>query len=129
LSQHDPVPHQGNDSRLPREEGERVFAEPWQAQAFALAVNLSEQGHFTWKEWTSALADEIRAAAGRGEPDDGSRYYQHWLATLERLVTAKGLADPASLLDRKEAWAEAYRRTPHGKPVELSSSSDSHERH
>jgi hypothetical protein len=37
--------------RLPRDEGEPVFAEPWQAQAFALAVKLSEQGHFTWKEW------------------------------------------------------------------------------
>ena len=96
-----------------------MFAEPWQAQAFALAVKLSEQGHFTWKEWSAALADELRAAAGRGEPDDGSRYYHHWLAALERLVTNKGLADPAALVARKEAWAEAFRRTPHGKPVEL----------
>jgi len=105
--------------RLPRDEESAVFAEPWQAQAFALAVKLSEQGHFTWKEWSAALADELRAAAGRGEPDDGSRYYHHWLAALERLVTNKGLADPAALVARKEAWAEAFRRTPHGKPVEL----------
>ena len=28
--------------RLPRDEGGPVFAEPWQAQAFALAVKLSE---------------------------------------------------------------------------------------
>jgi nitrile hydratase accessory protein len=104
---------------LPRDEGEPVFAEPWQAQAFALAVKLSEQGHFTWQEWAVALANELEAAASRGEPDDGSRYYDHWLAALERLVTAKGLADRASLLARKEAWAEAYRRTPHGKPVAL----------
>ena len=106
--------------RLPRDEGGPVFAEPWQAQAFALAVKLSEQGHFTWKEWAAALADELKAAAGRGEPDDGSHYYEHWLAVLERLVTEKGLADPAALLKRKEAWADAYRHTPHGKPVELS---------
>jgi len=104
---------------LPRDDGGPVFAEPWQAQAFALAVKLSEQGHFTWKEWAAALADELKAAADRGEPDDGSRYYEHWLATLERLVTAKGLSDPAALLTRKEAWAEAYRHTPHGKPVTL----------
>ncbi len=96
-----------------------MFAEPWQAQAFALAVKLSEQGHFTWKEWAGALADELKSAASRGEPDDGSRYYEHWLAALERLVTAKGLSDPAAMLSRKEAWAEAYRHTPHGKPVEL----------
>ena len=105
--------------RLPRDEGGPVFAEPWQAQAFALAVKLSEQGHFTWKEWAAALADELRAAAERGEPDDGSRYYEHWLAALEHMVTAKGLAHPTALLTRKEAWADAYRNTPHGKPVEL----------
>jgi nitrile hydratase accessory protein len=96
-----------------------VFTEPWQAQSFALAVTLSEQGHFTWKEWAFALADELKAAADRSEPDDGSRYYHHWLTALERLVVDKGLADPAALLARKEAWAEAYRHTPHGKPVEL----------
>jgi nitrile hydratase accessory protein len=105
--------------RLPRDEGGPVFAEPWQAQAFALAVKLSAQGHFTWKEWTTALTDELHAAAGRGEPDDGSRYYEHWLAALESLVTAKGLADPTALLARKEAWAAAYQSTPHGQPVAL----------
>ena len=105
--------------QLPRDEGGPVFAEPWQAQAFALAVKLSEQGYFTWKEWAAVLGDEIKAAADRGESDDGSRYYQFWLAALERLVTAKGLSDPATLLTRKEAWADAYRHTPHGKPVEL----------
>jgi nitrile hydratase accessory protein len=104
---------------IPRDEGGPVFAEPWQAQAFALAVKLSEAGYFTWKEWTSALAGELKAAADRGEPDDGSHYYDHWLATLERLVAAKGLTDPAAMLARKEAWADAYRHTPHGKPVEL----------
>ena len=105
--------------RLPRDEGGPVFAEPWQAQAFVLAVKLSEQGHFTWNEWAAVLADELQAAARRGEPDDGSRYYEHWLSALERLVTAKGLADPATLLARREAWAAAYQNTPHGQPVEL----------
>lgn len=105
--------------RLPRDEGGPVFAEPWQAQVFALAVKLSEQGHFTWKEWAAALAEELKAAADRGEPDDGSHYYEHWLATLERLVVARRLSDPATLAARKEAWADAYRHTPHGKPVEL----------
>jgi nitrile hydratase accessory protein len=109
--------------RLPRDEGGPVFAEPWQAQAFALAVRLSQEGHFTWKEWAATLADELKAAADRGEPDDGSRYYHHWLAALERLVAAKRLSDPAAMQARKEAWAEAYRRTPHGKPVELASGS------
>jgi len=114
--------------RLPRAEGGPVFAEPWQAQAFALAVRLSAQGHFTWKEWAAALAEELKAAADRGEPDDGSRYYHHWLAALERLVTAKGLSDQAALLARKEAWADAYRHTPHGKPIELGARADGMDR-
>ncbi len=104
---------------LPRDERGPVFAEPWQAQAFALAVRLSVQGHFTWKEWAAALADELKSAADRGEPDDGSRYYEHWLAALEGLVAAKALSNPDEMLARKEAWADAYRHTPHGKPVAL----------
>ena len=105
--------------RLPRDDGGPVFAEPWQAQAFALAVRLSEQGHFTWAEWSEALGKQLSDAVDRGEPDDGSRYYEHWLAALEQLVTSKKLTEPALLQERKQAWADAYRRTPHGEPVEL----------
>jgi nitrile hydratase accessory protein len=111
---------------LPHDDAGPVFEEPWQAQAFALAVKLSEQGHFTWKEWATALAAEIRAAGERGEDDDGSRYYHHWLAALERLVAEKGLTDAAAMAARKEKWADAYRHTPHGKPVELRRHDDHH---
>jgi nitrile hydratase accessory protein len=79
--------------RLPRDEDGPVFAEPWQAQVFALAVQLSANGSFTWKEWTAVLAEELRAAADRGELSDGTRYYDCWLAALERLVVTKHLSD------------------------------------
>ena len=111
---------------LPRDEGGPVFAEPWQAQAFALAVRLSAQGYFTWKEWAAALADELKSAAASGHADDGSHYYEHWLATLERLVTGKGLTGAAELVERKEAWADAYRHTPHGTPVVLRAGVNKH---
>lgn len=110
--------------KLPRDKEGPVFAEPWQAQAFALAVKLSEQGYFTWKEWTEAMARELNAAGDSREGGDGSRYYEHWLAALEGLVTAKGLADPAMLLARRDAWADAYRHTPHGEPVVLQPTDD-----
>src|ERR1700693_2534885 len=97
--------------RIPRDEGGPIFAGPWQATAFALAVRLSAEGHFTWKEWAAVLADELKLAVDRGEPDDGSQYYHHWLTALERLVITKTLSAPATLLARKEAWAEAYQRT------------------
>jgi nitrile hydratase accessory protein len=101
-----------------RDAGGPVFAEPWEAQAFALAVQLSQAGWFTWKEWTEALSVKLRAA-DRDDPDDGTRYYQHWLAALEALVVARRLADPEALARRQEEWAAAYRATPHGQPVEL----------
>jgi nitrile hydratase accessory protein len=113
--------------RLPREKDGPVFAEPWEAQAFALAVKLSEAGHFTWTEWAEMLGAELKAGAERGDPDDGSRYYHHWLAALERLVTEKGLTSRDAMQERKEAWVEAYRHTPHGKPVELAASAVDYE--
>ena len=122
LNPPDPIPRPEQLAqlpRLPRDEGGPIFAEPWQATAFALAVRLSAEGQFTWKEWARVLAEELQADELRGEPDDGSRYYHCWLMALERLVIEKHLSDPASLLAQKEAWAEAYRHTPHGKPVEL----------
>ena len=106
---------------LPRDSGGPVFAEPWQASAFALAISLSRRGHFSWKEWAAALAEELKTSSARGEPDDGSHYYHCWLTALERLVVAERLSDKAALLACKQAWADAYRRTPHGKPVDLES--------
>ncbi len=96
---------------LPCDEGGPVFAEPWEAQSFAMAVRLSAEGHVTWKEWADALAAELAAATHMGEADDGSEYYQHWLAALEKLIVSKGLADVAALFERKEAWADAYHDT------------------
>ena len=91
-----------------------------------MAVRLSAQGYFTWKEWAAALAEELKGAADRGEPDDGSHYYEHWLATLEKLTAAKGLSNQEEMRQRKEAWADAYRHTPHGKPVELRGARSDH---
>jgi len=101
---------------LPRDDSGPVFAAPWQAQAFAMAVHLHAKGLFTWTEWAEALAAEIRAA---GAADDGSRYYEFWLAALEKIVAARGATDAQALHERAEAWSRAASATPHGKPIEL----------
>lgn len=106
----------GKVAPLPRDDAGPVFAAPWQAQAFALAVHLHAKGLFSWAQWAETLAAEIRAA---GSADDGSRYYEHWLAALEKLVAARGATDAASLDARAEAWRRAAAATPHGKPIEL----------
>jgi nitrile hydratase accessory protein len=104
---------------LPRDDNGPVFRAPWEAQAFALAVSLHERGHFTWKEFAARLAEEIAAANSRGETDDGRRYYEYWLAALERLTAEKGLVAAGELATRRDEWDRAARETPHGKPIEL----------
>jgi nitrile hydratase accessory protein len=104
---------------IPRDAGGPVFREPWEAHAFAMALTLHGRGVFSWKEWAATLADEIKRARAAGDPDTGETYYQHWLATLERLVAEKGVTSSDALRRYREAWDHAADRTPHGKPIEL----------
>jgi len=104
---------------IPRNAEGPVFRAPWEAEAFALALALNERGLFTWKEWAATLGDEIKKAQAAGDPDTGETYYHHWLATLERIVAAKGLADRHALARTRDAWQRAGARTPHGTPIEL----------
>ncbi|PYM43637.1 MAG: nitrile hydratase accessory protein [Candidatus Rokuibacteriota bacterium] len=104
---------------IPKDDAGPVFREPWEAQAFGMAVALAERGTFTWNEWARYLADEITAARARGEADDGSRYYHYWLAALEKIVADKGLVAQNELLTRKDEWDRAARATPHGRPIVL----------
>ena len=105
--------------RLAGNDNEPAFREPWEAQAFALARSLQERGVFSATEWAAALGEEIKKAQAAGDPDTGATYYRHWLAALERLVAAKGLADARALAHYREAWRRACARTPHGTPITL----------
>ena len=96
-----------------------VFREPWEAQAFAMALTLHDRGVFTWPEWAAALAAEIKRAQAAGDPDTGETYYRHWLATLEGLVAAKGVSTRETLYRYRDAWDHAADRTPHGQPIVL----------
>jgi nitrile hydratase accessory protein len=104
---------------VPQDDDGPVFREPWQAQAFAMALALHQNGLFTWPEWAATLADEIKRAQAAGDPDTGETYYLHWLAALERLVAEKGVASRETLDRYRDAWDHACDRTPHGKPIEL----------
>lgn len=105
---------------IPRDAHGPVFREPWEAQAFSMALALHQRGLFTWPEWAATLADEIKRAQAAGDPDTGETYYRHWLATLERLVAEKGIASRETLARYRDAWDRAADRTPHGRPIELS---------
>jgi nitrile hydratase accessory protein len=96
-----------------------VFRAPWEAQAFAMALALHERGVFSWPEWAATLGAEIKRAQAEGDPDTGETYYHHWLATLERIVAAKGVTTADMLGRYRDAWDHAADRTPHGQPIEL----------
>lgn len=104
---------------LPRDAHGPVFAAPWEAHAFAMVVALHERGALTWNEWAAQLGEVIGEVRMRGEPDGGEDYYRHWLLALERIATRKGLVTAELLEQRRRAWYEAARRTPHGQPIEL----------
>ena len=104
---------------IPRDGDGPVFREPWEAQAFAMALALHARVLFSWNEWAAALAVEIKRAQAAGDADTGETYYRHWLATLERLIADKGVATPDTLHRYRDAWDHAADRTPHGSPIVL----------
>lgn len=104
---------------IPRDPKGPLFNEPWEAQVFAIAYRLIEEGHITRHEWAEALGEAIRTAQAGGDPDEGGTYYYHVLAAVESVTAARGLTDPGELESRKQDWKDAYLSTPHGKPVEL----------
>ena len=104
---------------IPRDAAGPVFREPWEAQAFAMALALHARGLFTWPEWAATLGAEIKRAQAAGDPDTGETYYRHWLNALERIVAAKGIATGDMLHRYQAAWDHAADRTPHGAPIAL----------
>lgn len=122
MSAHDqPAPGSADSTLRPivRGDGDVSFREPWEVQALAVVNGLIANGNITPEEWAETLGQEIRKAQGAGDPDDGSTYYLHVLAAIERLATEKAMTDNPELLMRKEDWIAAYERTPHGQPVLL----------
>jgi nitrile hydratase accessory protein len=100
-------------------ESARAFAEPWQARAFAMTILASRQGCFTWSEWTSTLSRELGVPPDRDPTTPERSYFECWLSALQSLLLGKGTIGQSELSDRKRAWEEAYRRTPHGTPIRL----------
>jgi len=84
-----------------------------------MALALHDRGLFAWSEWSVKLGEEIKKAQAAGDPDTGETYYRHWLATLERIVSEKGVTTSQVLAQHYDAWDRAAHRTPHGTPIEL----------
>ncbi|MEM7300621.1 MAG: nitrile hydratase accessory protein [Pseudomonadota bacterium] len=98
------------------EDGAPMFAAPWEAKAFALAVSLCEQGVFTWPQWCETFGSVLQEA---GSDDRAQNYYRHWMTALERISATSTLVSDKELNVRTAQWDRAARATPHGKPIEL----------
>jgi nitrile hydratase accessory protein len=117
LSQCDTRSLLARSPQLPRSaDGEPVFPEPWAAEAFAMTVHLHERGLFTWSEWADALSRELHEP---GRAEDGSDYFDCWVAALSALLVKLGVADADTIIDLQRSWQRAAEATPHGKPIEL----------
>jgi len=81
-----------------------------QLRVRALETVLAEKGYID----PAAIDAIIEASETKVET-----YYHHWLAALERIVAANGLADAPTLARTRQAWRHACARTPHGTPIEL----------
>lgn len=78
----------GDDMAVPRKNGELVFDAPWEGRIFGMAVTLNDREAYHWDDFRERLVSEIAAAE---EHNDGSSYYERWLASFERLLLETGV--------------------------------------
>lgn len=104
--------------RLP-EDGHPAFAEPWQAEAYALVQVLIETGRVNPTQWAEAFGSALRKVAAGGALEDSGTYYAALADALGQVLLDDGRLRAGEAEQRVKAWRAAYQQTPHGKPVAL----------
>jgi nitrile hydratase accessory protein len=89
----------------PRDNGELVFAAPWESRAFGVALALHDAGYIDWEDFRQALIGEIRDWEAAHPSGEGWSYYECWLRSLERVVSGKGLVAAGDLQARRSQLA------------------------
>jgi nitrile hydratase accessory protein len=107
------------DDALLQDDTRPGFAEPWQAELFAMTHALSQRGVFSWPQWAAAFATAIARHPQTGEEGIELAYFRQWLSALEGLLADKGICAAQDLNSLAARWRQAYLHTPHGQPVEL----------
>lgn len=87
-------------SAPPRDNGELIFAVPWESQAFGVALALHEAGRIEWEDFRQLLIAEIGSWEATHSAEDSWSYYKCWLGALERLVSERGLVSADDLRAR-----------------------------
>lgn len=81
-----------------------------------MAVHLNERGLFAWSEWAECLSAELHKP---GRAEDGSDYFDCWVAALSGLLIRHGVAAADQILALQHSWQLSAKATPHGKPILL----------
>lgn len=89
----------------PRDNGELVFAQPWESRAFGMAVSLHDAGAFAWPTFQAALIARIKAWEGDHPPGECYSYYACWLGALEDVLAAGGTVAADEITARAHALA------------------------
>lgn len=105
---------------LPLHEPNRSFDHPWQAQAFAMIVEMHKGGMFTWPEWVEMFSTVIKANPAREGETSNDTYYRQWMIALEKMVGRVAKIATEAVDERVGEWRQAYLNTPHGQPIVLS---------
>ena len=101
-------------------EDDVVFQNPWHSQLFAITVQLSETGNFSWKEFVEFFGKSLNDSRLELNSLDGNDdYFNCWLIALEEIIISKKIVNSNILSLLKKDWTNAYLSTPHGKPVRI----------
>jgi nitrile hydratase accessory protein len=98
----------------PRDNGELVFAAPWESRAFGVALALSGAGRIEWEQFRRALIREIAQWEAEHPSGEGWSYYECWLRSLERFASESGFVSASDLSERVAALAARPAGHDHG---------------
>ena len=96
-----------------------IFSDPWQAELFAITLNLYQRGIFDWDDWTECLGRNLKSGKNKGK-DDLTNYFSNWLYALEEKLLEKEVTEINKIKNIENAWRDALSKTPHGQKVKIS---------
>ena len=81
----------GDETPLPRDNGQLAFEEPWQGRALGMAVVALDRLGLPWDDFRRHLASAIAARPASQDESPASAYYAAWIDALESLLTERRL--------------------------------------
>jgi len=98
------------------------FSEPWHAEAFALTMQMSRAGYFSWEQWVKVFSGQIAASPQSEAETTNDAYFRQWMQALAILLEQCDLLDESDIAEYMEHWRRSYFHTVHGDPIHFNKS-------